>query len=114
MAALSDVEPRSRPQAQRTTLQRFYRDNERFIIGGGALGAMLLIWELSARTGLVDPLIMSSPIAVARAGYTLFAEGEIWRDLEVSAAEFLIGYGLAAAIGIPLGIATGRCRRASY
>jgi NitT/TauT family transport system permease protein len=57
---------------------------------------------------------MSSPIAVARAGYTLFAEGEIWRDLEVSATEFLVGYGLAAAIGIPLGVTTGRCRRASY
>jgi len=114
MAALSDVEPRSRPQPQRTTLQRRYRDNERFIIGGAALGAMLLIWELSARTGLVDPLLISSPIAVARAGYTLLSEGEIWRDLEVSATEFLVGYGLAAAIGIPLGVATGRCRRASY
>src|SRR5215471_13464074 len=114
MAALSDVEPQSRPLPPRTMLQRLYRDNERFIIGGAVLGAMLLIWELSARTGLVDPLLMSSPIAVARAGYTLFAEGEIWRDLEVSATEFLIGYGFAAAIGIPLGVATGRWRRASY
>jgi NitT/TauT family transport system permease protein len=114
MAALSDVEPQSRPQPPWTMLQRLYRDNERFIIGGAALGAVLLIWELSARTGLVDPLLISSPIAVARAGYTLFSEGEIWRDLEVSATEFLVGYGLAAAIGIPLGVATGRCRRASY
>jgi ABC-type nitrate/sulfonate/bicarbonate transport system permease component len=114
MAALSDVEPQSSPQPQRTIRQRVYRDNERFIIGGTALGAMLLIWELTARTGLVDPLLISSPIAVARAGYTLFSEGEIWRDLEASATEFLVGYGLAAAIGIPLGVATGRYRRASY
>ena len=97
-----------------TVPQRLYRDNERIIIGSAALVAVLLIWELSARTGLVDPLLMSSPSAVTRAGYTLFAEGQIWNDLEVSATEFLIGYGCAALIGVPLGIATGWYRRASY
>src|SRR3989442_6734451 len=44
---------------------------------------------------------------VARAGYQLFAEGEIWNDLRVSAAEFLTGYLLAAAVAIPLGLAVG-------
>ncbi|MBO0759114.1 MAG: ABC transporter permease, partial [Bradyrhizobiaceae bacterium] len=81
---------------------------------GTALLAILLIWELSARTGVVDPLLISSPTAVAHAGYTLFADGNIWNDLEVSATEFLIGYASAAAIGIPLGVATGWYRRLSY
>ena len=114
MAALSEVEPQSGPEPQSTVLRRLYRDNERFIIGSCALAAMLLVWELTARTGLVDPLLISSPTAVARAGYSLFADGDIWNDVEVSGTEFLIGYGLAAAIGIPLGLATGWYRRASY
>jgi ABC-type nitrate/sulfonate/bicarbonate transport system permease component len=114
MVALSDVEPQTRPEPQPASFRRLDRGHERFIIGGTALVSMLLIWELSARTGLVDPLLISSPTAVARAGYTLFANGDIRNDLAVSAAEFLIGYGLAAAIGIPLGIATGWYRRLSY
>jgi len=114
MVALSDVEPQTWPVPQSAAARRLDRGYERFIIGGTALVAMLLIWELSARTGLVDPLLISSPTAVARAGYTLFADGDMRNDLELSATEFLIGYGLAAAIGIPLGIATGRYRRLSY
>jgi ABC-type nitrate/sulfonate/bicarbonate transport system permease component len=114
MVALSDVEPQTGPEPQSAASRRLDRSKERFTIGGTALAAMLVIWELSARTGLVDPLLISSPTAVVRAGYTLFANGDIWNDLEVSTAEFLIGYGFAAAIGIPLGIATGWYRRLSY
>jgi ABC-type nitrate/sulfonate/bicarbonate transport system permease component len=114
MVALSDIEPRSESKPQGTVRQRLYQRSERFVIGGAALVTILLVWELTARTGLVNPLLISSPSAVALAGYTLFADGEIWNDLEVSATEFLIGYGFAAAIGIPLGVATGWYRRVSY
>jgi ABC-type nitrate/sulfonate/bicarbonate transport system permease component len=114
MVALSDVKPRSGSEPRSTVWQGFYRENERLVIGGAALAGLLLIWELSARTGLADSLLISSPTAVIRAGYALFASGEIWSDLKVSADEFLIGYGFAVAIGIPLGLATGRYRRASY
>jgi ABC-type nitrate/sulfonate/bicarbonate transport system permease component len=114
MVVLSDVEPQIRPEPQSAASRRLDPGYERFMIGGSALVAMLLIWELIARSGLVDPLLISSPTAVAHAGYMLLAEGDIWNDFKVSATEFLIGYGLAAAIGIPIGIATGRYRRLSY
>jgi NitT/TauT family transport system permease protein len=74
----------------------------------------LLVWETVARLGLVDPIFMSSPSAVLRAGARLFAEGDIWADLRVSGTEFLVGYALAALIGIPLGLATGWWRRLSF
>ena len=93
---------------------RFYQDNERAIIGGGTLVVVLLLWEAVSRTGLVNPLFISSPTAVVRAGYTLFADGDIWRHLNVSGTEFLLGYGLAALVGVPVGIATGWYRRVSY
>jgi ABC-type nitrate/sulfonate/bicarbonate transport system permease component len=112
MVVLSDVQ--TRPEPQSAVLRRLDPRYERFVIGGSAIVAMLLIWELIARSGLVNPLLISSPTAVARAGYVLLAQGDIWNDLKVSATEFLIGYGFAAAIGIPLGIATGWYRRLSY
>src|SRR4029079_7623789 len=109
--AAGDRRPR---QGRAASAVSIYRDNERLIIGGGALVAVLLLWELVSRFGLVNPIFISSPTAIARAGYALFAEGDIWRHLNVSGTEFLIGYGLAALIGVPVGIATGWWRRVSY
>lgn len=100
--------------ARPSTLARFYRDHERSIIGGGTLFAVLLIWEGVARSGLVDPLFFSSPIQIVAAGIALFEDGEIWTHLQVSGSEFVLGYGLAAAVGVPLGLATGWYRRLSY
>jgi NitT/TauT family transport system permease protein len=95
-------------------VRRFIEDNERIIVGAGTLAAFLLLWEFVSATALVNPLFISSPSAIAHAGYRLFAEGEIWRHLDISGREFLLGYGLAALVGVPIGIATGWYRRLSY
>jgi NitT/TauT family transport system permease protein len=87
---------------------------ERVVIGGGTLLAVLLLWEAFARSGLVDPLFISSPTRVAQAGFGLLQDGDFWNDLRVSGAEFLFGYGLAVAIAIPLGLAIGLSRRLQY
>jgi NitT/TauT family transport system permease protein len=75
---------------------------------------VLALWEFAARTGMIDPLFASAPSRVAQAGYTLFAEGEIWSHLAVSGSEFVLGYGLAIHTGVPLGLAIGWYRRPSY
>jgi NitT/TauT family transport system permease protein len=87
---------------------------ERYLIGGGTLAAFLLIWELVERSGVVDPMFISSPTLIAQAGATLVSDPEFWRDVKVSGGEFLYGYATAAAIGIPLGLAMGASRRLSY
>lgn len=88
--------------------------NERLVISGGTVLAFFVMWEAIARTGLVNPLFISSPTLAARAGYHLFAEGEIWNDLRVSATEFIVGYLMAAAVAIPLGLAVGWYKRLYY
>src|SRR5712671_5617951 len=87
---------------------------ERSAIGGGTLLAVLLLWEAFARSGLVDPLFISSPTRVAQAGWQLVRDRDFWTDLRVSGTEFLFGYGLAVAIAIPLGLAIGLSRRLQY
>src|ERR1700716_2180351 len=87
---------------------------ERSLIGGGTLLAVLLLWEAFARSGLVDPLFISSPTRVAQAGFGLLQDSDFWNDLRVSGIEFLFGYGLAVAIAIPLGLAIGLSRRLQY
>lgn len=101
-------------QCQTSRWREFYAVHERGIVGSAGIIGLLLVWELIARLGLVDPIFMSSPTAVLRAGARLLAEGDVWADLRVSGTEFLLGYGLAASIGIPLGLATGWWRRLSF
>jgi ABC-type nitrate/sulfonate/bicarbonate transport system permease component len=108
-ATLDDAgtRPRSLPA-------RLYLAHERLAIGGGTLLALLLAWEAFARSGLVDPLFISSPTRIAQAGWQLSHDADFWNDLRVSATEFLLGYGAAAAVAVPLGLAVGLSKRLQY
>jgi ABC-type nitrate/sulfonate/bicarbonate transport system permease component len=49
-------------------LAAFFRANERLIIGAGSLALFLVLWEIISRSGLVDPLFISSPVRVTAGG----------------------------------------------
>lgn len=89
-------------------------DPEKWFIGGGALMALLAMWEAAPAFGFIDPLFTSSPTRVVRAGVELFRTGEIWPDIEASATEFAWGYLAAIAVAVPLGLVIGWYRRAQY
>ena len=90
------------------------RLDERRLIGTGTVLVFLAAWEIAAASGAVDPLFISSPSRVVRAGAELFASSEIWTDIEVSAAEFFWGYLLSIVIAVPLGLAIGLSRRVHH
>ena len=69
--------------------------------------AFLLFWEASVAFGWANPLFTSSPSRIWAAGYEMFRDGSIYPDLAVSAEEFVLGYGLAVIVGVPLGILMG-------
>jgi NitT/TauT family transport system permease protein len=87
--------------------RRAARSRENFILGTGAVIAFLIFWEASVAIGWANPLFTSSPSRILSAGYEMFADGSIYPDLLVSGEEFLLGYGLAVVIGVPLGILMG-------
>jgi len=70
----------------------------------------LLFWHGLSSSGWVNPVLFPSPLVVLRALYRQVESGLIWRDLWASASRVAIGYGLGAAGGILVGIATGRHR----
>jgi len=100
--------------AEASALKKLYLQHEHLLIASSTVLLFFLAWESMTRFNLVNPLFISSPTLVARAGYRLFAEGEIWNDLRVSGTEFIIGYLLAAAVAIPLGLAVGWYKRLYY
>jgi NitT/TauT family transport system permease protein len=100
--------------AAASPLRRFYLTSERAILGVASVAAVLLLWEWTAARELVSLVFISSPTRIAKAAVELAASGGLWNDLKVSGIEFFVGYALAVAAGIPLGIATGWYRRLFY
>lgn len=55
----------------------------------------------------ISPLILPSPGAVVMAAKRLFSGGELWHDTWISVFRIMAGFGLSAALAIPLGILIG-------
>lgn len=86
---------------------------------GRALGTLAVLavvgtWEGVARMGVVSPLFLSSPYEVWVTLASLFTSGAIWPHVAVSAQEIGLGLGLAAAVGIPVGILMGQIPAARH
>jgi ABC-type nitrate/sulfonate/bicarbonate transport system permease component len=94
-----------------STLRRFYRHSERAIIGTASVLVFLAIWEAAYRFEWVNPIFISSPIQVILAMRQVFGSAQFRGDVMTSGTEFLIGYLMAIAIGVPLGLAVGWSKR---
>src|SRR5580704_11919501 len=53
MAIPANLEPAAQGERRRSGLAWFYLEHERLAIGGGTLVAVLLVWEVLGRSGLV-------------------------------------------------------------
>lgn len=68
----------------------------------------LALWEwLTAVSRLVNPVFLPPPSKVVGALVDLFVSGEIWPHLRFSATTWSVGYGLAAVVGIAIGLLMG-------
>jgi NitT/TauT family transport system permease protein len=91
-------------------LARTYTRVEAWLLPLVLLGAFLVVWETVASERWVNPLLISSPTRIAAAAAWLWAHG-FAEDLRISATEFALGFALAVATGLPLGLALGWYRR---
>ena len=73
-----------------------------WIITTGSVVVLLSAWEFFGRD--VNPVFGSYPSAIAEAAWQLARTGKLWTALLDSLRPFLLGYGLAIVIGVPLGL----------
>jgi len=92
----------------------WFQRNEQLLIGVGTVVAFIVAWQLVANARIWSKLFLPGPSDIVVAFQELVVEGELAQDLAVSGQEFVIGYSLAAAIGIVLGLLLGWYRRARY
>src|SRR5260370_18837388 len=74
----------------------------------GWLVVLLGGWEILGRD--INPVFGSYPSAIAEAFWQLARTGKLWTALLDSLRPFLLGYGLAIVVGIPIGLVIGRFR----
>ena len=101
--------------AEASWLYKFYLNQEKKILGSVAVAVFLIIWELVGNVlQLINPMFMSAPSLIWKAGVQLFSSGEIFNDLYISGIELFWGYLLSAVVAVPFGIMVGWYKRASY
>jgi NitT/TauT family transport system permease protein len=73
-----------------------------------ALAALLFGgWELAARTGMVDPVLVSSPSRIAIAAGRIAGTAALWSDVAYSLQVFALALAVAATLGTALGLFIG-------
>jgi NitT/TauT family transport system permease protein len=87
----------------------------RRLVGAGAMGVVLLVWWLATwgaapEDRFISPVILPSPAEVIRSFPSLLNERALLQSIAATLRRVLIGFGLAAVIGVPLGIAAGSWR----
>ncbi|MBK6961580.1 MAG: ABC transporter permease [Gammaproteobacteria bacterium] len=79
-------------------------------IAGVGFASLLGGWWLLAGSGLVDPVFLPTPTAVARRLLGWYADGSLFADIKISIGRVLGGFGLAVLMAVPLGIYIGSFR----
>jgi NitT/TauT family transport system permease protein len=79
-------------------------------LGIGSFVVVLAAWSILTYGGVIEPLFLPSPGTVAQALYDMFAKEDFAADVWASFFRIALGFLLAAALGIPLGIAIGSFR----
>jgi ABC-type nitrate/sulfonate/bicarbonate transport system permease component len=74
----------------------------------GALGLFGAAWELAAGAGWIRSQLIPPPSAVAQAGWELFSDGLLLRDVYWSTRRALLGFGIGGGLAIFVGLLTGR------
>lgn len=111
-ATFKTIRPRQRHPRSRPV--RWYRRNERTVLGLTGLIGFFLIWQVGASLGLINAFFFSSPTAVLAAGVAEVQKARFWNDVRISMTELGVGSLAALVLAVPLGIIIGWYRRVSF
>jgi taurine transport system permease protein len=74
------------------------------MISGMSVLIVLTLWYLATEHGWISPVFLPKPGRVVSEGVASFASGQLLKDIWMSTQRVLLGFALAGAVAIPLGI----------
>ncbi|QQK81122.1 ABC transporter permease [Salicibibacter cibi] len=87
--------------------KKFGERKKGLVISTFSVISFLLIWEIASYNEWVNPLFISSPIEIGQASIGMIQDPTFWGNMSVSGYQFGVGFLLAMAVGIPMGILSG-------
>src|ERR1700677_4179197 len=91
--------------------QSFFERHEALILGGSAVAITIGVWQALWSAGKISPLFLSGPSAIAKQFVFGLQHGTLLSDMAYSGTNFAIGFALALAAGVVLGVIIGWYRR---
>jgi NitT/TauT family transport system permease protein len=87
----------------------------RNLVGAAAMGVLVLLWWIATRGSgpedrWISPIILPSPVEVVTSFPALLNDRALLQSVAATLKRVLIGFGLAALVGVPLGILAGSWR----
>ena len=89
----------------------FYQKYEGLILGGTAVVLAIAVWQAFWSSGKISPLFFTGPSSVVTRFGEEWTHGRLKSDMVYSGTNFVIGVGLAIAVGVVLGVIIGWYRR---
>jgi ABC-type nitrate/sulfonate/bicarbonate transport system permease component len=107
----TDASPKPSLFALRISPPRLTRQ----LVGVGAMAIIVLAWWLAtsglgSEDRLISPVILPSPAEVIRSFPSLLRDRALIQSIAATLKRVLVGFGLAAIVGVPLGILAGSWR----
>lgn len=78
-----------------------------FLIAVAVFAMLFAVWWVATVTGWVKPIFLPSPGAVWAKMVELAVDGTLWTDAGISIYRMLVGFLIASALAIPIGIMIG-------
>jgi NitT/TauT family transport system permease protein/sulfonate transport system permease protein len=79
-----------------------------FAISALGIGGFFLLWHLIATSGLVDRVMLPSPVEVFWSAFAIAKTGELQDHIRASVFRMALGYAAGSSLGILLGVVLGR------
>ncbi|WP_413803424.1 ABC transporter permease [Streptomyces iranensis] len=113
--AAKDPTPPVKPAAARTSRPTAPRARPRLRVPRGVRRAsgpvgLLLLWFLTAATGVLPETVLASPVDVVRRGADLIGTGELPQAIAASGRRAALGFLIGAAVALTLSLTAGLFR----
>jgi len=105
--------PPARQSRQRTRWLEPRREIPRWAFRAltiSGFAGVVVVWTVLSQVEIVNPVFLPTPRAVVAAALACLGDANLWLDVQASFLRVSAGFALAAAIGIPVGIAIGAFR----